>query len=364
VHYGKYVLRRALWSVVTFVVLCYLFSLCIYGYIEVQQKQGLLADAVEIVRAQRMGAVGDINTQSDIRAAVDEVYLALLTQHGLDGHILPRVHRLAVRLMTFDFGESVRLTTLVGSPQDRSKNVLPIVAEALTVSTFLFVGSYLVQFGFALLLGLHNASRRRAGRCTMILGVTAQGISVIVISMLAVFVFSYCLRWHPTDPWVLRVPSTYGEPWGQWLLDLVRHFWVPFLTLTFGNFWTTAYIVEKLAWGISGEEYITAARARGIRERSIKYRHIARVASPALSSTVVQGIFLALWGGFIVERVFSLPGIGSLFVMGIQTYDRYVVAGVLVIVTLTFQAGLFLLDITYGFLDPRIRVGAKAGALQ
>jgi peptide/nickel transport system permease protein len=364
-HFWGYVTRRAAWGGVVFVVLCYAFALCIYGYIEISQKDDLRSAAFEmareVVRSERISE-GTAATLQEFSAVYERLYQSMLRTEGLDGPILARVQRLAVKLMTFNFGDSRKFTTMTGQPQERTNRVLPVVAESLVLSVCLFGATYLIQFGLAFLLGLHHAAKRRASRTTMILGVTAQGVSIIVISMLAVLVFAYCLRLHPTDPWVFRTPATYNESLGHWVLDLLHHFWVPFLTLTFGTFWSTAYIVEKLAWDVSAQEYVDAARARGLRERHIKYGHIARSASPALATMAVQGIFLALWGGFIVERVFSLPGIGSLFIMAIQSYDRYVVAGVLVLVTLLFQIGLFLLDVSYGFLDPRIRVGAKASA--
>lgn len=74
----------------------------------------------------------------------------------------------------------------------------------------------------------------------------------------------------------------------------------------------------------------------------------------------VQGFFVTLWGSVILEQVFSVPGLGSLFIHALQHNERFLVAAILVSLTLVFQFGLFLLDVTYGFLDPRIRVGVKA----
>lgn len=359
-HFWGYVLRRALWAVTVFVILCYAYSATIYGYLEVTLKERIRGDAYELVK--QMPGV----TAQNMSAVTEELYQTLLKKHQMDGPIAVRIHNMAVRLLSFNFGEtrSNSITTTYGYPHQRTQRILPIVAEASIITVSLFGTAYLVQLGLGLLIGLRHASRRQSSRLTMLMGVTLQGMSTFTLSLLAVFLFAYSFRLHPTDPWVIRLPWTYGESVGPWLLDLAHHFWLPFAVLVFAAFWQTAYMVEKLALGTSAEEHVDAARARGMPEKSVRYGIIPRTNAPALVTMAVQGLFVTLWGSFIIERIFSVPGVGSLFLMALEWNERFLAAGVLISVTLVLQVGLFLLDVSYGFLDPRIRVGAKAGALR
>jgi peptide/nickel transport system permease protein len=237
---------------------------------------------------------------------------------------------------------------------------MPIVFEAAAVTASLFGSAYLVQSAIGYLIGMRSAAKRRPSKTAMLLGVSLQGISIITLSFLAVFVFAYCFRLHPTGPWAIRLPWTYGESLGRWLLDLCHRFWLPFSIRVFGTCWQTAYSVEKLVLGTTAEEHVEAARARGTSERRIRFGIIPRTNAPALVTLAVQGFFVTVWGSVILEQVFSVPGLGSLFIHALQHNDRFLVAAILVSLTLVFQFSLFLLDVTYGFLDPRIRVGVKA----
>lgn len=363
--YWRYVARRAAHFVLVYVLLSYAFSFVIHGYLETWWMRTLHDKIEEAVMIGPKGlAPGETITQEELVQRVEERYQKVLKYYTLDAPYIMRVLAMGSQLMRLDFGESFHFWTMGGYPKDMTKQVTPIVLQSLLLSACLFGGTFIVQFALGCLVGLRNASMRTPSRLTMLLGVSSQGMSIAVISMLAAFVFSFCLKWHPTQPWVFRMPWTFDEPLGSWLVDLVRHYWVPFLTLTLGTFWVSAYTIEKLAWGISTQEYIDAARARGLSERRIRYGHIARSASPAIVTLAVQGLYLSLWGSFIVEKMFSLPGIGSLFLSALEWNDRGVVAAILMFVTLIYLIGLFVLDVTYGLLDPRIRVGATAAALR
>ena len=115
---------------------------------------------------------------------------------------------------------------------------------------------------------------------------------------------------------------------------------------------TRASMVEELA-----KEYVITARAKGLTERRVKYRHALKNALlPVVTITGIQLGYM-LGGAIITEQVFSLPGLGRLFLSGIYQRDFPLIQGGVVFVALVFSLINFLVDILYSVLNPRIRLG-------
>jgi peptide/nickel transport system permease protein len=103
-----------------------------------------------------------------------------------------------------------------------------------------------------------------------------------------------------------------------------------------------------------------AARARGIPERKVLFGHTLRTSMPAIMTMAILGLFGSIAGNIIVEGIFGWPGIGNLYFIAVQQNDVPVLMATLSIETLLNMVGFVILDIVYGLLDPRIKVGGKA----
>jgi peptide/nickel transport system permease protein len=119
-------------------------------------------------------------------------------------------------------------------------------------------------------------------------------------------------------------------------------------------------VVRNIVLGILQEDYIMAARARGIPENSVLFGHTLRTAAPPLITMSLLSLLGSISGSIIFEGIFSWPGLGNLYWIAVQQNDIPVLMGDLAITIGLYQAGLVILDLTYGFLDPRIKVGGKA----
>jgi peptide/nickel transport system permease protein len=165
------------------------------------------------------------------------------------------------------------------------------------------------------------------------------------VAILLVFVFSIRLGWVP--------PSGYVPPWdapGAWLRLLV----LPSLALGLGVASVLARFLRATLLEELGRVHVRTARAKGMAERGVLYRHAMRNA--LIPVVTVLGLqFGAFMGGAVLTAIFGLPGIGRLLWNAVQARDYAVVQG-----TILLTAGVFVLinlitDLCYGFLDPRIR---------
>src|SRR4029079_258199 len=151
-------------------------------------------------------------------------------------------------------------------------------------------------------------------------------------------------------------PSS-GIPIGTSVLEAVvqGRFVLPWivLSLTFAAFY--ARMVRGNLIETMGEDYIRTARAKGLPERRVIYRHGLRGALTPVVTMLGLDIGLLLGGAFITETLFALPGIGQLAVTSISTNDFPMVMGVTVLGALFIAIANLVVDVAYAFLDPRVR---------
>lgn len=138
-------------------------------------------------------------------------------------------------------------------------------------------------------------------------------------------------------------------------VDTVHHVVLPAITLGTFSASLIARITRSSMLDVLDKEYIQAARARGIAERSVIYRHAFMNAS--IPVVTIVGLFLgeAIAGTIIIEQVFARPGIGRLLLDGIYARDYPVVQATVVVIAVTYTMVNFLTDLSYAYLDPRIK---------
>jgi len=176
----------------------------------------------------------------------------------------------------------------------------------------------------------------------------AISIPQFFLGLIAIFVFAVTLRILPVGGM-----STLGEPPG--LGDAVAHILLPasILGLTFaGPFvrYTRASVLETIH-----KEYILAARAKGLSERRVSFRHALPNALLPLVALVGLQVPYLVAGAVVIETVFQWPGMGQLLLTAFQELDYPVLSGFVMVLALFVFAGLLLSEILYGVLDPRIR---------
>lgn len=170
-----------------------------------------------------------------------------------------------------------------------------------------------------------------------------MSIAMLVLIILGQTVLAYHLKLFPISGWergfgVIRYLTL---PWILWVLSSIGYDI---------RFFRTALLEEV------NKDYVRTARAKGLDEYAIMFRHVFRNAMiPILTYVVIQIPFL-LTGAMMLERFFSIPGIGDLLVQSIFTYDLPVLKAVVMVFTLFFVGFTLITDILYALVDPRVRL--------
>lgn len=345
--YKWYALKRILRGIVVYAILIFLFSFLFNEMTEKVQRS-------QIMEAVRMEARALKNmTSEQMMNWKQEREKALIQQYSLDRPLFERVVNNAFRILTFRFGRSITIKSYKGS-----QDVLKIVGEAIPRTILLFTTAFLINIVIGLTIGLKKAQKPggRMDKTTSLITLVLFGLPTWWLAMLLILFFVYIIPVFPSGG-LSSVPIPTGI---MFFLDRLWHMALPLFTLVILGFWGTAYVIRNLVLGTLQEDFIMSARARGIPERKVLHGHTLRTSAPPLVTMILLSFLTSMSGAIIFEGIFSWPGLGNLYWIAVQQNDIPVLMGDLAITTGLYQGGLILLDLIYGFLDPRIKVGGKA----
>ncbi len=267
---------------------------------------------------------------------VDPTTLATLReQFGLVGDPISQYIAWLGRAITGDFGQSFRLR----------QDVTDLLVQRVPITLELVALSMVIAVAIAIPLGIVQARKRDSatdyiGSLAALIGLS---IPVYFAAMVGVLVFAVWLRWLPA----------FGS--GEDGLDRLRHLIMPACALALGTIALTSRMTRSAMIEALSTDYIEAARAKGLPERTILVKHAFRNALiPVLTVTSLQMGFL-LVGSVLVETTMGLGGLGSLITDAIQNRDYPVIQASVLLLTVAFTVINLLTDILYAVIDPRIR---------
>jgi peptide/nickel transport system permease protein len=288
---------------------------------------------------------GDLGVKSSAQAQE-----ALRKLYGLDQPLHVQYWNWLTRFVRLDFGRSF-------APDGRP--VLQKIAERLPVTLFLNIAEMLLILAVAVPIGVLSATRQYSvfDKITTVFVFVGFATPEFWLALLLQILFGVRLDWLPISG--LRSPNwEYLSFWKQ-QRDFLSHLILPILVATFGGLAGFSRYMRQSMLEVVRQEYIQAARAKGLAESTVIGKHALRNA--LLPVVTILGLSLPglIGGSVIVEWIFAIPGMGQLMVQAVFSRDYPVIMGNLVIVaTLTLVANL-LADIAYGLVDPRIRVGRR-----
>jgi len=137
--------------------------------------------------------------------------------------------------------------------------------------------------------------------------------------------------------------------------DIEWHMVLPAIAVAFSIFGSWSYTTRNLVLQVMDEDFVFAARAKGLKERDVLNKYVLRAASPPIVTSLALTLVAAWTGAIITETVFNYPGLGQLFFVAISNFDAPVVVGLTTIYALLLVLTVFGLDLTYSLLDPRIK---------
>jgi peptide/nickel transport system permease protein len=228
--------------------------------------------------------------------------------------------------------------------------VADLLAERLRNSAILLAGALIIAIPLGIVVGLISAIRGDSAFDRLSMGTTliAANVPTFVFGLGLVIVFAVELRWFPVQGMVdLR-----GEG-GQF--DLLKHLVLPALTTAIPPAAIIARLVRSSMLEILNQDYIQAARANGLPERTVTLRYALRNALPPIVNITGLQIGFLLGGAVFTEYIFAWPGIGDAIYKGILSRDIAVVQGAVLVVAVWFVLVNLAVDVINLALDPRAR---------
>jgi peptide/nickel transport system permease protein len=270
--------------------------------------------------------------------------------YGLDKPLHIQYWNWLSRLVRLDFGRSF-------SPDGRL--VLAKIAERLPVTLLLNVVEMLLIVAIAVPIGVLSATRQYSAfdKVTTVFVFVGFATPDFWLALLLMILFGVQLGWLPISG-LRSLNWEYLSFWGQ-QIDFLAHLIVPIVVATFGGLAGFSRYMRQSMLEVVRQDYIQTARAKGLVERVVIGKHALRNAM--LPIVTILGLSLPglIGGSVIVESVFAIPGMGQLMVQAVFERDYPVIMGNLVIVAVITLIANLLADLSYGLVDPRIRVGRR-----
>jgi len=265
------------------------------------------------------------------RAVPAAVLANLNRKFGLDKPWYVQYGKYVENVATFDLGPSLVL---------RNQDVNDIVKQHFPVSAQLGGLAMLLAIVVGVPLGILSALR--ANRVTdyiaMLFANLGFAVPSFLVATLLIYEFAAQLRWFPTNGWTSADTKV-----------------LPVITLSLGPLTYFARIVRGQMLETLQQDYVRTAKAKGLRWKRIVVVHVLR--NSLIPAVTAAGPLLGflVTGSFIVENIFAIPGIGRYYVTSVQGRDYSTVMGITVLLAILIIVANMIVDILYGFLDPRTR---------
>ncbi len=311
----SYIARRLLWTPFLLLIVSLLvFTLGHYGP----------GDPVEVLLGQRMNR---------------EVAERIRHERGLDRPFWVQYRDYVGNVLQGDLGDSFKYP---GQP------VRPLILQKMWISAQLGIAAIAIALSVGLPLGLLAALRQGTWLDTAIVSFTLlfMSLPVFITAPLLILVFALKLDVVPTSGWN-----------GLFSSSIV----LPALVMGLPGTAVIARLLRASTLDVLGQDYIRTARAKGLPELLVQRRHVLRNALTPVVTVVGLSLGTLAEGAFITETLFGIPGVGRLALDSIFARDYPVIMAITLIIAASFVAANMLVDIAYGFLDPRIRRSAGAG---
>lgn len=235
-----------------------------------------------------------------------------------------------------------------------SEPVTTLLAARIPVTMSLTLGAALIWLLLGIGLGVLAARRPRTpiDRAATIFVLTGLSAPTFLVGLLLLYFLFFRLHLVGLDAF----PGGGYVPFSQNPAEWAQHLILPWITLAFVSAATYTRLTRTSLLEVLGEDYVRTARAKGITERRVVYRHALRSALTPLVTQLGIDVGSLLGGAIVTETVFGLPGLGQLAVQSITNQDLPVVVGIVLLAALFVIAANLVVDLLYAVLDPRVRI--------
>jgi peptide/nickel transport system permease protein len=291
------------------------------------------------------GSPVDMATDLNPKATAD-VKARLRVLYGLDKPLHVQYWNWMSRLVTFDFGNSFS--------QDGRK-VTDKVLERLPITIYINVISLLLILLLAIPIGVLSATYQNSlfDKATTVLVFAGFAVPHFWLALLLMILFGVQLGWLPISG-LKSLNYEYLPPAVQ-LWDRVSHLILPIFISASGGLAAYSRYMRSSMLEVIRQDYITTAKAKGLSNRTVTFKHAFRNALLPLLTILGLSIPGLIGGSVIFETIFAIPGMGQLFYASVMARDYPTIMGILVIGAVLTLIGNLIADVSYALADPRIR---------
>lgn len=269
---------------------------------------------------------------TDQKRIPPEIMEKLMKKYGLDQPLIVQYGRYLKNILKGDLGVSMKY---------KNRSVNDIIEEGFPVSAKVGVMSLAIGAVLGILFGIIAALKRGKFFDYFVIIIAVIGVSVpsFVFAALFQYFFGVKLKWFPVARW--------GTP---------AHYVMPVLALGLRQIAYIARMMRTSMLDVLNQDYIRTAKAKGLSRSAVTWKHTIRNA--ILPIVTILGVSIAgvVVGSFVIENIFAIPGIGKHFVQSITHQDYTLIMGTTVFYAIILIFMMYIVDIVYGLVDPRIRL--------
>jgi peptide/nickel transport system permease protein len=235
------------------------------------------------------------------------------------------------------------------------ESVTQIYWTRMGKSLILITTSTIASMVIGVLMGIYGGWRRggRVDNSSMTSSLVLYAMPEFVLGMILLLIFAKWLKWFPAGGYDSRPKTDYTGL--SYVADVANHMILPWLTLMLAYLGEFYLLMRSSLLDVLGEDYITLARAKGVREKYVLRHHAVRNALLPTVTLIALSFGFILGGVITVEIVFSYPGVGLLSYHALQNRDFPILQATFLFAAIGVMVANLIADLTYGYLDPRVR---------
>ena len=274
------------------------------------------------------------------KALSPAVEAAMMAKYGLDKPVIQQLFIYINNALHGDFGASIKY----------GRDVSVMLSTAFPYSAELGLRAMIIAVFGGIAIGSLSAVKRGTKTDAAAMGIAVIGVSVPSFIVAALLQYFVALKLNQLTGSVFFPISGWGSEMAKIL---------PSIALCLSPLASISRLVRTSMLDVLSSDYIKTAKAKGLSQKMIIWRHALRNACMPVLTVLGPTIAAVLTGSFVVEQVFSIPGMGQYFVMSINEQDYTMIAGTTIFYGTFLILSILVVDVLYGVVDPRVNVAGK-----
>ncbi len=357
---AKYTVFRAIALFVTVAIAVFLTIIIanMGGYVDEIMKSVIEQGLAGMVLG---GWLQDVPTEEKFEI-IDQTRLAMYEEQGLNEPFLARSLRWLGRGLSLDWGRSEALYVRALGGWGYSGEVRGVILDSLPRSLLVFGIANLLLFFTTVFLALSLSKRHGGWLDRLVIALSPMGAAPawaygIILQVFFLRVMTNLVSGGTFDAWPTEFSLAY-------IPLVLKHMFLPILSIFLSGFFASLYTWRSYFLLYSSEDHVEMAKAKGLSSRMIERRHILRPGLPVVLTSFAL-MLVVLWQEVIaLERFFNVAGIGRLFYAALRSFDIAMVLGLVVTFAYLLAITVFILDILYAIVDPRVRIGGGGSTVK